>query len=115
MGGRGLGAAAGSDEPIGWFEWSAEPGGQIDERNGWQQANPTLGHTIHIDNLKSAMSDDESIIRTELLCQWVSQINPPIKPSSWTECAHEATLILGSGATDIGALLIYHLIEKQQR
>jgi hypothetical protein len=23
---RGLAAAAGSDDPIGWFEWSAEPG-----------------------------------------------------------------------------------------
>jgi len=74
---RGL---AGLPEPmilIGWFEWSAEPGCAIDDMKGWQQANPSLGYTIHIDNLKSAMSDDESIIRTEMLCQWVSQINPP--------------------------------------
>jgi phage terminase large subunit-like protein len=91
---RGLAAAAGSDDPIGWFEWSAEPGCPIDDMNGWQQANPSLGHTIHIDNLKSAMSDDESIIRTELLCQWVSQINPAINPSSWSECASEGTLAL---------------------
>ncbi len=91
---RGLAAAAGSDDPIGWFEWSAEPGCAIDDMKGWQQANPSLGHTIHIDNLRSAMSDDESIIRTELLCQWVSQINPAINPSSWTECAHEGTLTL---------------------
>jgi phage terminase large subunit-like protein len=91
---RGLAAAAGSNDPIGWFEWSAEPGCSIDDIKGWQQANPSLGHTIHIDNLRSAMSDDESIIRTELLCQWVSQINPAINPSSWTECASEGTLAL---------------------
>jgi hypothetical protein len=32
------------------------------------------------------MMDDESIVRTELLCQWVSQINPAINPSSWAAC-----------------------------
>jgi len=61
---RGLAAAAGADDPIGWFEWSAEPGCAIDDMKGWQAANPSLGYTIHIDNLKAAMSDDESIIRT---------------------------------------------------
>ena len=44
---RGLAAAAGADDPIGWFEWSAEPGCAIDDVKGWQQANPSLGHTIH--------------------------------------------------------------------
>jgi hypothetical protein len=30
------------------------------------------------------MSDEESIVRTELLCQWVSVVNPAINPSNWT-------------------------------
>ena len=84
---RGVAAAGGSTDRIGWFEWSAEPGCAIDDRNGWAQANPSLGHTVPIENLESAMTDDESIVRTELLCQWVSQINPAINPSSWASCA----------------------------
>lgn len=85
---RGHAAAAGADDRIGWFEWSAEPGCDIHDENAWAQANPSLGHTISIDNLRSAMSDDESIIRTELLCQWVSVVNPAINPSNWNAAAN---------------------------
>jgi phage terminase large subunit-like protein len=80
---RGLAAAAGADDRIGWFEWSAEPGCDIRDKNAWAQANPSLGHTISIENLEAAMSDEESIVRTELLCQWVSVVNPAINPSNW--------------------------------
>ena len=80
---RGLAAIAGADDRIGWFEWSGEPGCAIDDKNAWAQANPSLGHTISIENLEAAMSDEESIVRTELLCQWVSVINPAINPSNW--------------------------------
>lgn len=80
---RGLAAASGADDRIGWFEWSAEPGCDIRDRKAWAQANPSLGHTISVENLETAMSDDESIVRTELLCQWVSVVNPAISPSNW--------------------------------
>jgi phage terminase large subunit-like protein len=84
---RGLAAAAGADDRIGWFEWSAEPGCDIRDRNAWAQSNPSLGHTISLENLETAMSDDESIVRTELLCQWVSVVNPAINPSNWAASA----------------------------
>ena len=84
---RGLAAASGADDKIGWFEWSAEPGCDIRDRNAWAQANPSLGHTISIENLEAAMSDEESIVRTELLCQWVSVVNPAINPSNWSALA----------------------------
>ena len=80
---RGLAAAAGAEDRIGWFEWSAEPGCDIRDRKAWAQANPSLGHTISVENLETAMSDDESIVRTELLCQWVSVVNPAISASNW--------------------------------
>lgn len=85
---RGLAAAAGAEDRIGWFEWSAEPGCDIRDRKAWAQANPSLGHTISIENLETAMSDDESIVRTELLCQWVSVVNPAISPSNWAAGAN---------------------------
>ena len=80
---RGLAAAAGADDRIGWFEWSAEPGCDIRDKNAWMQANPSAGYRISLDNLEAAMSDEESIVRTELLCQWVSVVNPAINPSNW--------------------------------
>lgn len=80
---RGLAAAAGSDDQIGWFEWSAEPGCDIRDKSAWAQANPSLGWTISLENLEAAMSDEESIVRTELLCQWVSVVNPAINPTNW--------------------------------
>ncbi len=80
---RGLAAAAGAEDRIGWFEWSAEPGCDIRDKNAWMQANPSAGYTISLDNLEAAMSDEESIVRTELLCQWVSVVNPAINPSNW--------------------------------
>lgn len=88
---RGIAASEGSNDQIGWFEWSAEPGCAIliDGEPNWDafaQANPSLGHTLQADNLQAAMHDDESIIRTELLCQWVNQINPAINPSNWEAC-----------------------------
>jgi phage terminase large subunit-like protein len=84
---RGLAAAAGSDDRFGWFVWSAEPGCDIRDKNAWMQANPSAGYTISLDNLEAAMSDEESIVRTELLCQWVSVVNPAINPSNWNAAA----------------------------
>lgn len=90
---RGLAASAGGTDRIGWFEWSAEEGCAITLPNGepnWEafaQANPSLGYTMSPENFVAALQDDESIIRTELLCQWVSVVNPAINPTNWAAAA----------------------------
>jgi hypothetical protein len=43
---------------------------------GVSQANPSLGITIHPDNIRAVLSDPEDIVRTEVLCQWVDTIKP---------------------------------------
>ena len=86
---RGIAAANGAADKIGWFEWSAEPDCDIRDKNAWAQANPSLGYTISLENLEAAMSDEESIVRTELLCQWVSVVNPAISPTNWAAAAVE--------------------------
>ena len=83
---RGLAAANGADDSIGWFEWSAEPGAPIDDKEAWYQSNPSLGHTVHEDNIKDSLSDREDIFRTEILCQFVSMINPVISEAEWKKC-----------------------------
>ncbi|POH62208.1 terminase, partial [Cryobacterium zongtaii] len=59
------------EDSLGIFEWSAPPGCAINDRNGWAQANPSLGYTIREKELASAArTDPEWVFRTECLCQW---------------------------------------------
>jgi phage terminase large subunit-like protein len=83
---RGLAAAEGAEDSIGWFEWSAEPGAEITDKEAWYQSNPSLGWTVHEDNIKDSLSDREDIFRTEVLCQFVSMINPVISEAEWKKC-----------------------------
>jgi hypothetical protein len=88
--------SATTNDPIGWFEWSAEPDAPITLPSGdinWQafaQANPSLGKTIHPDNIKAAINDPQDIVRTELLTQWVDTINSAIDPQKWELCKIDA-------------------------
>jgi hypothetical protein len=85
-------ASATTNDPIGWFEWSAEPDAPIHLPSGdinWSafaQANPSLGITIHPDNILAAINDPPDIVRTELLTQWVDTINSAIDPQKWAAC-----------------------------
>ena len=61
---------------VGLFEWSADPELDIDDRLGWVQANPDLGHgrmtERDIQAEREAKEDDQ--FRTENLCQWVDDL-----------------------------------------
>jgi phage terminase large subunit-like protein len=87
---RGLAASQGVEDSIGWFEWSAEQSKPVDDVSGWYQANPSLGWTIHEDNIRDSLSDREDIFRTEVLCQFVDMINPVIIPSEWAKCQDDS-------------------------
>ncbi len=74
-----------ADDSLGIFEWSAEPDCSIWDRDGWAQANPSLGYTITERALaSSAATDDERIFRTECLCQWVETMREePFPEGAW--------------------------------
>jgi phage terminase large subunit-like protein len=84
--------SATTNDPIGWFEWSAEPDAPILLPSGemnwpaFAQANPSLGITIHPDNLKAVINDPPDIVRTEVLAQWVDTINSAIDAQKWQLC-----------------------------
>jgi len=88
---RALASMLTGDTSLGWWEWSAPPEIKFDNSaqfwEGVAQANPSLGHTIHPDNIRAVLNDPEDIVRTEVLCQWVQTINPIINPSQWAACA----------------------------
>jgi phage terminase large subunit-like protein len=87
---RGLAAASGAVDDIGYFEWSSDYDMIDDSPRFWAgaaMANPALGHTVHIDNLKSVMNDPPDVVRTEVLCRWVQTIDSAIPSGEWAECA----------------------------
>lgn len=76
----------GAEDNITWLEWSAEPGKKLNDVTGWAQANPALGYTIQLDNLKARMGDDPALIQTEMLCQWVDTLESPWPHGYWNGC-----------------------------
>lgn len=77
------------DDSLGIFEWSAPPGCDIWDRDGWAQANPSLGHKISERTIASAArTDPDAIFRTEVLCQWVDALtSSAIDPVAWAALA----------------------------
>jgi phage terminase large subunit-like protein len=90
---RAYAAIYGGSDDIGWFEYSAPRDIKFDNSPAfWMgvcQANPSLGLTIHPDNIRAVLNDPEDIVRTEVLTQWVDTINPVINPSQWESCKVE--------------------------
>ena len=85
---RGLAAAAGADDDIGWFEWSA-PTDEISFENA-ASCNPALGITMHPDNLRAILNDPPEIIMTEVLCRFVQTISSVVGAKEWQECGDES-------------------------
>jgi hypothetical protein len=85
-------SSATTNDPIGWFEWSAEPDSPITLPSGeinwpaFAQANPSLGITIHPDNLKAVINDPPDIVKTEVMAMWVDTINSAIDAQKWGMC-----------------------------
>jgi hypothetical protein len=101
-------ASATTNDPIGWFEWSAEPDAPILLPSGeinWDafaQANPSLGITIHPDNLKAVINDPPDIVRTEVLAQWVDTINSAIDAQKWALCQTDPIPLDPEAPTSLG-------------
>lgn len=73
------------DDSLGLFEWSARPDRAVNDRQGWVEANPSLGYTITEKTLASmCRTDPEWVFRTESLCQWPGfTLAGPFPPGAW--------------------------------
>lgn len=83
-------------DAIGLFEWSSEPDCDIDDKEQWAQANPSLNYGFLTERaLKTAMmTDPEPIFRTECLCQWVeTRLPEPFPDGSWLGGQDEESFI----------------------
>jgi len=84
---RGMAAAAGAVDDIGYFEWSS-PTEVLSIENA-AYANPGLGITIHPDNIKAVFNDPIEVVMTEVLCRWVQTISSVVGSAEWNECLDE--------------------------
>lgn len=68
-------------------EWSAPPGCDRRDRQGWAQANPSLNWNPGFTERTIAAAcrtDPEWVFRTEVLCQWSEgTLSGPFPPGSW--------------------------------
>lgn len=74
-----------SADTLGLFEWSARPGCDVMDRDGWASANPSMGYGISERTLAGDAKDDpEWVFRTECLCQWSDgSLEGPFPPGAW--------------------------------
>jgi len=84
---RGMAAAAGAVDDIGYFEWSSPT--EILSIENAAFANPGLGITIHPDNIKAVFNDPIEVVMTEVLCRWVQTISSVVGSAEWNECLDE--------------------------
>lgn len=98
---RGLISAAGGNDEIGYFEWSA-PTEDIQDPKNWIAANPALGYTIHEDNIRAVLNDPPDVVRTEVLCRWINTISSAIPSDKWNECGMEPKEINPDDPTWLG-------------
>jgi hypothetical protein len=81
-------------DSLGIFEWSAPPGCDKWDRDGWAQANPALGHEMGDNGLteraiaSAVRTDPEDVVRCEVLCQWVDipDVEQVISLLAWARC-----------------------------
>jgi hypothetical protein len=86
-------ASGEGDDSIGLFEWSAEDGCALDDRQAWAQSNPALGHTVSEATLVSKLgTSPPAVFRTEHLCQRVSVMEAAVDLVAFAGCEAPGTL-----------------------
>jgi len=75
-----------ADESVGIFEWSSAPWRDLADREGWAEANPSVGYGGLTERAISSAfkTDPPGVFATEVLCRWVQQVKDgPFPEGSW--------------------------------
>lgn len=87
-------------DSLGLFEYSALPGCDKWDRDGWAQANPSMGYPNGVSEKalsSAARTDPEAVFRTECMCQWVlTMVEHVIDADLWELCRDLDSEITGS-------------------
>lgn len=78
------------NEPgLAYLEWSSAPERSLDDRDGWAEANPALGHgQLSLSNLEYFRNNrPPASFETENLCRWVISMQPKLVDENlWDQC-----------------------------
>ncbi|WP_287004645.1 MULTISPECIES: LAGLIDADG family homing endonuclease [Gordonia] len=89
------------EDTLGLFEWSAAPGLSRRDRDGWAQANPSMGHTDVVENCiteraiaAAVRTDPPHVVEQEVLCRWINTAaSGPFPSGAWElTTVHEAAI-----------------------
>ena len=95
--------AGGQDRSLYYAEWSADPKRDIDDREGWAEANPSLGHLITEETIAARRKTDPvNVFKTEALCQWVDVLDSPWPADAWADCSDDALAISTDAPSFLG-------------
>ncbi len=88
-----LRARADDDPSLAYLAWSADPDYEPDDRRGWVQANPSIGHFPQVlrdlekDYLAAKLGGNMAGFETEALCRSVKSMRPVLVSSAeWDAC-----------------------------
>jgi hypothetical protein len=78
----------GGEGEFAYLEWSAAMERSIDDRAGWAEANPSLGHFLRMQTLENAYATrPPATFETEHLCRWVNSMQPRlVSDAAWMAC-----------------------------
>jgi hypothetical protein len=89
-----LRARSGEDRSLAYLEWSADPDFEPDDRRGWVQSNPAIGHypqvlrDLETDYLAAKLGGNMAGFETEALCRSVPTMRDRlIDEQAWAACA----------------------------
>lgn len=78
---------------LGWYEWSAPEGSDINDREAWKMANPALGYTTDMEKIEDALNYySRDAFLTERLCMWVDSVSSPWPMQTWNESHADVAL-----------------------
>src|SRR5262245_53139757 len=93
---------AGKDRRLAYLEWSAAPERNADDREGWAEANPAMGHergemgliaeTLEADYEASRLDGSLAVFETEHLCRWVVSMREVLVDGTAFEACEVARL-----------------------
>jgi hypothetical protein len=96
-----LAASTREKGPLAYFEWSAPPEAARDDRRGWAQANPALGHTIEEATIAAELATDPAaVFECEVLCRRVTAVASWLPAGRWDDCT-EPTATVPDDATGV--------------
>lgn len=91
-----LKARAEEDPNLAYMEWSSAPEREVDDRDGWLEANPSIGFSnLTIERLDALYdryrrAGELAVFETEHLCRWVKSMLPRLVADAVFQSAREA-------------------------